>query len=93
MEVYLQSLPAGTVVIGAIADEGAFLLTDQARATVRETLGSYFIDLLDYQFSWAIITRKAGCGTHRRRPRTRRDRRSRRIAHFPDELRSATGSI
>ena len=59
MEVYLQSLPAGTVVIGAIADEGAFLLTDQARATVRETLGSYFIELLDYQFSWAIITRKA----------------------------------
>ena len=59
MEVYLQSLPDGTVVIGAIADEGAFLLTDQARATVRETLGSYFIELLDYQFSWAIITRKA----------------------------------
>ncbi len=59
MEVYLQSLPDGTVVMGAIADEGAFLLTDQARATVRETLGSYFIDLLDYQFSWAIIARKA----------------------------------
>ena len=59
MEVYLRSLPAGTVVIGAIADEGAFLLTDQARATIQETLGSYFIDLLDYQFSWAIITRKA----------------------------------
>ena len=45
--------------MGAIADEGAYLLTDEARATVRETLGSYFIDLLDYQFSWAIITRKA----------------------------------
>ena len=59
MEVYLQSLPDGTVVMGAIADEGAFLLTDQARATVRETLGSYFIDLLNYQFSWAIIARKA----------------------------------
>ena len=59
MEVYLQSLPVGTVVIGAIADEGAFLLTDQARATIQETLGSYFIDRLDYQFSWAIITRKA----------------------------------
>ena len=59
MEVYLRSLPDGTVVIGAIADEGAFFLTDQARATIQETLGSYFIDLLDYQFSWAIITRKA----------------------------------
>ena len=59
MEVYLRSLPDGTVVIGAIADEGAFLLTDQARTTIQETLGSYFIDLLDYQFSWAIITRKA----------------------------------
>ena len=58
MENYLRSLPVGVVVLGAIADEGTHLLTDEARGVLRETLGSELIDFVDFQYSWAIITRK-----------------------------------
>ena len=58
MEDYLKSLPAGVVVLGAIADDGFLLLTDEARRVLRATLGTQLIEYLDYQYSWAIITRK-----------------------------------
>ncbi len=57
LETYLQSLPAGRVVLAAIADDGALLLTAETRRIVRETLGSQAIDALGYQDSWAILSR------------------------------------
>jgi hypothetical protein len=57
MEAYLQALPAGQVVFGAVADDGSFLLTGETRRIIRETLGSQWIDALAYQNSWAIISR------------------------------------
>ena len=93
MEVYLQSLPDGTVVIGAVADEGSFLLTDQVRATVRETLGSYFIDRAGVSVLLGHHCPQVGSGTHRGRSRSRWDRRSRRVVNLSDGLKSATGSI
>jgi hypothetical protein len=62
MEDYLRSLPPGVVVMGAIADDGTLLLTDQTRRIIRETLASRTIDSLGYQYSWAIITRKGAAG-------------------------------
>jgi uncharacterized protein (TIGR03437 family) len=58
LEDYLRSLPLGVVVLGAIADDGSLLLTDQTRRIIRETLASRTIDSLGYQYSWAIISRK-----------------------------------
>jgi hypothetical protein len=58
MQNYLLSLPPGMVILGAIADDGSLLLTDETRRILRETLGSRAIDALSYQYSWAIITRK-----------------------------------
>ena len=57
MEAYLQSIPTGRVVFAAIADDGQFLLTEETRRILIKTLGARFIDALDYQYSWAIITR------------------------------------
>jgi hypothetical protein len=57
MEVFLRSLPPGQVVLAAIADDGALLLTEETRRVLRETLGSQAIDALVYQSSWAIISR------------------------------------
>lgn len=57
MESYLQSLPAGRVVLAAVADDGSLLLTAETRRMLRETLGSQWIDALAYQDSWAIISR------------------------------------
>jgi uncharacterized protein (TIGR03437 family) len=57
METYLQSLPAGRVVLGAVADDGTLLLTAETRRILRETLGSESIDALAYQESWAILSR------------------------------------
>jgi uncharacterized protein (TIGR03437 family) len=57
METFLLSLPAGRVVLAAIADDGTLLLTSETRRILREALGSQWIDALDYQGSWAIITR------------------------------------
>ena len=58
MEDYLKSLPNGVVVLGAIADDGFFKITDETRRVIRETLGSGLIDNLEYRYSWAIISRK-----------------------------------
>ncbi len=58
MQNFLLSLPAGVVVLGAIADDGWLLLAEETRRILRETLGSRAIDALGYQYSWAIITRK-----------------------------------
>ncbi len=58
MENYLRSLPLGVVVLGAIADEGTHLLTEETRALLNETLGAELIDFVGFQYSWAIITRK-----------------------------------
>jgi hypothetical protein len=57
MEVFLQSLPEGEVVLAAVADDGWLLLTDDTRRILRERLGSRLIDALAYQSSWAIISR------------------------------------
>lgn len=60
MERYLLGLPAGDVVLGAIADDGSQLLTENTRRILTETLGSELIDELRYQSSWAIIARVGG---------------------------------
>lgn len=57
MANYLTALPAGTIVLGAIADEGTLNLTARARAALRRILSSQLIDTVLYQDSWAIITR------------------------------------
>lgn len=57
MEDYLLAIPEGDLVLGAIADDGFQLITDETRRIVRERLGSDLIDLLEYQGSWAILTR------------------------------------
>ena len=57
MESYLRGLPSGTLVLGAIADDGTLKITDRTRALIRETLGATQIDLTQYQWSWAIISR------------------------------------
>ncbi|HYM11840.1 MAG TPA: interleukin-like EMT inducer domain-containing protein, partial [Bryobacterales bacterium] len=57
MADYLTGLPAGTVVLGAIADEGTLHLTPRARTALRQTLGAQLTDGLHYQDSWAIIAR------------------------------------
>jgi hypothetical protein len=57
MADYLEGLPAGTLVLGAIADEGTLHLTPRAHSALRQILRSQFLDALQYQDSWAIITR------------------------------------
>lgn len=57
MERYLEGLRPGDLVLGAIADDGALLLTERARSLLAEKLSSETIERLDYQWSWAIITR------------------------------------
>ncbi len=57
MADYLTALPVGTIVLGAIADEGTFNLTARARTALRRILSSQLSDSLLYQDSWAIITR------------------------------------
>ena len=57
MESYLLSLPRGTVVLGAIADDGVYRITDQTRRVIAETLGAQLIERVEYQWSWAIIAR------------------------------------
>ena len=58
MEDYLDSLPVGAVVLGAIADDGFLNLRDETFVSLRKHLGAELIDSLEYQDSWAIITRK-----------------------------------
>ncbi len=57
MADYLASLPPGTVVLGAIADEGTLHLTPRGRAALQQILHAQTIGLLQYQDSWAIISR------------------------------------
>jgi hypothetical protein len=57
METYLQSLPAGHVVLAVVADDASLMLSEETRRLIRETLGSQWIDSLAYQYSWAIISR------------------------------------
>jgi uncharacterized protein (TIGR03437 family) len=57
MADYLTGLPAGTVVLGAIADEGTLHLTARGRAALRQVLGTQLTDGIKYQDSWAIIAR------------------------------------
>jgi hypothetical protein len=57
METYLQSLPEGHVVFGAVADDGSLLLNAQTRRILRERLGAQLIDSLSYQSSWVIMSR------------------------------------
>jgi uncharacterized protein (TIGR03437 family) len=59
---YLYGLPLGAVVLGAIADEGSLHLTPRARAALREVLHSQTTDALQYQDSWAIISRVGAAG-------------------------------
>lgn len=55
---YLRSLPNGTFVLAAIADEGSHLLDESARSAIRDTLQSTLIDSVDFQWSWTILARK-----------------------------------
>lgn len=57
MEDYLLSIRDGDLVLGAIADDGYLLITTETRRILRERLGSKVIDSLEYQGSWAILTR------------------------------------
>ena len=57
MADYLNALPIGTLVLGAIADEGTLNLTPRARSALRQVLRSQYVDILRYQDSWAIMTR------------------------------------
>jgi hypothetical protein len=57
LESYLRGLPAGTVIMGAIADDGTLKITDQTRNLIRERLGSALIELVQYQWSWGILSR------------------------------------
>jgi len=57
MELWLESLVEGELVLGAIADDGVLKLTDRARELLVAKLGSQLADFLEYQYSWAVITR------------------------------------
>jgi len=55
---YLRGLPAGTVVLAAVADDGSLRLSQQAREAIAAMFGSRFIGKLAYQQSWAMLSRK-----------------------------------
>ncbi|MCL6547120.1 MAG: hypothetical protein K6T61_18045 [Bryobacteraceae bacterium] len=55
---FLDSLPAGTLVLFAVADEGTRLLSADARAAIARMFFSRYIWVLDYRESWALIGRK-----------------------------------
>ena len=55
---YLSALPDGTIALFAIADDGSYQLSADARAAVATMFGSRFIGSLAYQDSWAMIGRK-----------------------------------
>ena len=57
LESFLRGLPDGILVLGAIADDGTNKITSHTRALMRERLGSELIELVDYQWSWAIMAR------------------------------------
>ncbi len=55
---YLLGLPAGTIVLFSVADDGALLLAPDTRNVIAALFGSRFIGGLGYQESWAMIARK-----------------------------------
>ncbi len=55
---YLVGLPAGAVVLAAVADDGSLRLSSQARDAIAAMFGSRSIQKLAYQQSWAMIARK-----------------------------------
>jgi uncharacterized protein (TIGR03437 family) len=55
---YLSLLPNGTLVLFAVADDGALLFTPESRAIISKMFGSLCARILDYQQSWAMIGRK-----------------------------------
>jgi uncharacterized protein (TIGR03437 family) len=57
MADYLEALPAGTLVLGAIADEGTLHLTPRCLAALRNVLRSQTAADLQYQDSWAVVSR------------------------------------
>jgi uncharacterized protein (TIGR03437 family) len=55
---YLDALPAGSVVLAAVADDGSLQLSYAARDAIAAMFGSRAIQRLGYQQSWAMIARK-----------------------------------
>jgi len=56
--LYLSGLADGTIVLFAVADEGSYQLTAEAREAIAAMFVSAFIRGLEYQQSWALIGRK-----------------------------------
>jgi hypothetical protein len=54
---YLAALPAGSLVIDLIIDEGAYNLSSATKAAIK-SIGSALIDSVQFRDSWAIIGRK-----------------------------------
>ena len=55
---YLSALPVGALALFAVADDGAWMLTPQARNAIGTMFHSRYIGWLGYQQSWALIGRK-----------------------------------
>jgi len=55
---YLEKLPAGTVALFAVADEGSLNLPKNVRSAIAKMFGSRLLQDLSYQQSWAMIARK-----------------------------------
>jgi uncharacterized protein (TIGR03437 family) len=55
---FVSALPDGTLVLFAVADDGALNLTPQARNIIGTMFRSQYIGWLGYQQSWALIGRK-----------------------------------
>ncbi|MBM3747468.1 MAG: hypothetical protein FJW34_16910 [Acidobacteria bacterium] len=55
---HLTRLPAGTIVLMAVADEATYRLAAEARGAIATWFGSEYIRALGYQDSWALIGRK-----------------------------------
>jgi hypothetical protein len=55
---YVSALPDGTLVLFAVADDGALKLTREARIAIGTMFRSQYIGWLGYQQSWALIGRK-----------------------------------
>ena len=54
---FIQNLPAGSVVLAGIMDDGSFHLTEKAYKAL-ESIGSRFCRRIGFRDSWAIIGRK-----------------------------------
>lgn len=58
LAAHLTSLPQGTLVLMAVADEATYRLSDDTRTAIASWFGSQAIRTLGYQHSWALIGRK-----------------------------------